>query len=503
MISTLRGRLFAAILAIVLVAVAVSLGIGIALTRSAVRSSFADQLSREADLLSGAAASARRPAVGVGFLEALAPPGEAIAPALPAPGVRRGRRPGAGTLIVPGPAGAQPFPPGSESTDRPLTSVLTLGQARSALPAAAVADLEANGKADGRAEIDGSDQLFSARVTDGAAKTRAATGSQGHSPQAVLLLTRSAAVGGEDFAPYLGGLLLASGLAGLLAAVAAALIARRLSAPIRRVSSASGELARGQRPDKLPETGPRELANLARSFNEMATQLERAREAERSVLLSVSHELRTPLTAIRGYAEGVEDGAVEPREAGLVITAEAGRLERLVQDLLALARLDQGVLEFRREPIDLAQIAAQARRRLALPAAEREVKVTLDANGSAEAIGDPDRALQVISNLIENAIRVTPPNGTVSIAVAPGSVIVSDTGPGIPAKDIPHAFDRFHLRRNRGNSSDDGSGLGLAIVRELTEGMGGRVELRSEPGRGAEFTVRLIQESKRGVMTQP
>jgi two-component system sensor histidine kinase BaeS len=223
----------------------------------------------------------------------------------------------------------------------------------------------------------------------------------------------------------------------------------------------------------------------------MTSQLEQAREAERSVLLSVSHELRTPLTAIRGYAEGVEDGAVDRAEAHRVIAAESARLERLVKDLLALARLEQGVLDVRSEPIDLGEIAADARRRLALAAAGRGVEVSLSQNGASPATGDPDRALQVVSNLIENAIRMTPAGGRVEIEVAPGRVVVADTGPGIAGEDVPHAFERFHLRDRSGADPGEGSGLGLAIVRELTEAMGGSVELTSTPGSGARFTVRL------------
>lgn len=485
MTGSLRSRLFVSILATVLVAVAVSLAIGVALTRSAVRSSFADQLSQAADLFATAATSAPQPGAGIAFLQALPPRSAGQPPPLPVGGGVS--RAGGGTKrgeVPVSPPGVTAFsaPAGGPPPEGPMPRVLSLAEARALLPVSAVSDLEADGEADGRADIDGSDQLFAARTID--------VPGAGDAAGTVLLLSRSAAVGGSDFNPYLGGLLLASGLAGLLAAVAAGLIARALSAPLRRASVASAELAGGRRPDELPEEGPTELVTLARSFNQMASRLERAREAERSVLMSVSHELRTPLTAIRGYAEGIEDDAVDPADAAPVIAAEAGRLERLVQDLLALARLDQGVLEFRREQIDLAAVARDARARLALEADERRVEVIVDANGSAAAVADRDRVLQAISNLIENAIRATPPDGRVSVGVSPGLVRVSDTGPGIPAEDVPHAFERFHLRA-RADSSGDGAGIGLAIVRELVEGMGGGVELRSEPGQGAEFTVTL------------
>ncbi|HMB54577.1 MAG TPA: HAMP domain-containing sensor histidine kinase [Thermoanaerobaculia bacterium] len=222
----------------------------------------------------------------------------------------------------------------------------------------------------------------------------------------------------------------------------------------------------------------------------MADQLTLARDAERAVLLSVSHDLRTPLTSIRGYAEGIEDGTIEPRDAAPVIEREAERLERLVGDLLALARLRQGAMEVRSEPVDLAAVAREAEERLRPAAAEAGVEVRVE-GAAAGATADHGRALQVVSNLVENAIRVSPEGGTVRVEATPGRITVSDEGPGIPAEEIPRAFERFHLRARAGRGSEDGAGLGLAIVRELSEAMGGGVEVENLPGRGARFTVLL------------
>jgi signal transduction histidine kinase len=207
------------------------------------------------------------------------------------------------------------------------------------------------------------------------------------------------------------------------------------------------------------------------------------------VLLSVSHDLRTPLTSIRGYAEGIEDGTVEPRQAAAVVGREAERLERLVGDLLALARLRQGVMEVRREPVDLAAVAREAEERLRPRAREAGVEVRVEGEGAATA--DQGRALQVVSNLLENAIRVSPEQGTVTLKAAAGRIQVSDEGPGIPDEEIPNAFERFHLRARVGRGSPDGAGLGLAIVRELTEAMGGSVAVENLPTRGARFTIGL------------
>jgi len=292
-----------------------------------------------------------------------------------------------------------------------------------------------------------------------------------------------------DFRSYLAGLLIAGGAAALLAAAVAAVLSRRLTQPLRRLSDAAGELAAGRHPEPVPAEGTEELDRLAASFNDMAEQLGLARDAERGVLLSVSHDLRTPLTSIRGYAEGIEDGTIEPREAAPVIGREAERLERLVGDLLALARLRQGVLEVRREPVDLAAVAREAEERLRPRAAGAGVELRVQGDGRATA--DHGRLLQVVSNLVENAIRVSPRSGRVTVAAAPGELWVSDEGPGIPEEEIARAFERFHLRARVGRGSPDGAGLGLAIVRELSEAMGGSVAVENLPSQGARFTVRL------------
>ncbi len=241
----------------------------------------------------------------------------------------------------------------------------------------------------------------------------------------------------------------------------------------------------------MPTGGAEELDELAVAFNGMAEQLASARDAERAVLLSVSHDLRTPLTSIRGYAEGIEDGTVEPREAAAVVGREALRLERLVGDLLALARLSQGAMKVEREPVDLAAVVREAEERLRPRALEAGVEIRVAGDRAAPATADHGRALQVVSNLLENAIRVSPTGSAIELRAVPGEVTVADQGPGIADQEIPRAFERFHLRERAGRGSADGAGLGLAIVRELTEAMGGSVAVENLPAQGARFTVRL------------
>jgi two-component system, OmpR family, sensor kinase len=316
-----------------------------------------------------------------------------------------------------------------------------------------------------------------------------------------VVLIRGARLAFAEWRPFLVSLVLA-GLGGAaLATLLAWLLARRLTRPIGELSRATERVAAGEPGVEVPVEGTDELAGLGRSFNAMSAELARARESQRRFLESVSHELKTPLTSIRGYAEAVHDGAVTPAEGGRVVAAEADRLERLVSDLLDLARLGREGFAVEHGPVDLAAIAETAVGRH-LPRA-RELGVTLavggangngatgdgtDGNG-AWAVGDEGRLLQATSNLIENALRLTPRGGWVTVSARPGEIAVADTGPGLAAEDLPHAFDRFYLYNRYRSERAVGSGLGLAIVKELTAAMGGGVQAASRPGGGAEFTL--------------
>src|SRR5205085_8449562 len=216
---------------------------------------------------------------------------------------------------------------------------------------------------------------------------------------------RPAEPGATAARAFLAGLLLAALAGAALAALGSFLLARVISRPVRRVAAAARSLAEERSPAPVPVEGVRELGQLAAAFNHMARQLGKARAAERSFLLSVSHELKTPLTAIRGYAEGLADGAVTVDEATETIGREAARLERLVGDLLDLARMNKSEFSVHAKPIDLGVVAREAVRRYEAQA--RDFGVTLEAVApfAAPAIGDGDRTLQVVSNLVENALR--------------------------------------------------------------------------------------------------
>jgi len=293
------------------------------------------------------------------------------------------------------------------------------------------------------------------------------------------------------------------------AIIATLLATRGVARPLKRMALASDHLAADGAVEPVPVKGPSEVRRAARAFNAMTARLIRAQDTEQQFLLSVSHELKTPLTSIRGYGEALAEGALSGDEAGPVVAEEAGRMQRLVQDLLDLGRTRKSTFGVRHEAVDLAQVAREAVRRY-LPRAE-EYRVELVSaladdeatagDGAARAIADGDRLLQVISNLVENAVRCAPAFSRVTVTIGEHPraqtgrdevfVRVADSGLGLQDEELAHAFDRFYLYERYGRERPVGTGLGLAIVKELTEAMGGRVEVVARPAEGTVFTVSL------------
>src|SRR5947209_4926066 len=290
-----------------------------------------------------------------------------------------------------------------------------------------------------------------------------------------------------------GGLwfLVVAALTLAVAAAVAADLGRRLTRPLREAQGATRRIAAGDLGTRVPinaEDGE-ELAGLAESINSMAASLERSRGLERQFLLSVSHDLRTPLTSIRGFAEALAEGrAPDQAHAANVILAESRRLERLVQDLLELAKLDARRFSLDVRATDVGEVVADTAEGFR-PAAEK-AGVALDVHqdghtegssaGEATAAADPDRLAQVVANLVENALKYARSAIDVGAASVDGhlEVWVEDDGPGIPPDDVPHVFEPFY-RSARAPSREVGTGLGLAIVHELVGAMGG--EVRAEP----------------------
>lgn len=315
----------------------------------------------------------------------------------------------------------------------------------------------------------------------------------------VVVLTREA---DPLLRPAVRWFLAAAAIALLLGAVVAWRLGRRLLRPIQQAQSATRRIASGDLTARVPDDGGEdELASLVRSVNTMAATLERSRGVEEQFLLSVSHDLRTPLTSIRGYAEAISDGALpDPAAGGAVILAEARRLERLVRDLLDLAKLESREFTLELQTLDLADIAAGTADGFGPEAADAGIALDVvladpsgDGRASAIVRGDADRLAQVGANLVENALRFARERVTIAVGRSDGwaRLDVIDDGPGIAEEDLPHVFERLYVSRHELKRQEIGSGLGLAIVRELVVAMGGRVCAREAAGGGACLSIAL------------
>lgn len=319
-----------------------------------------------------------------------------------------------------------------------------------------------------------------------------------------VLLTRD--VGGVG--PSWGYFIVAGAAALAVAALVATQMSRRMARPLVEAMEVTGRIASGDLESRVPvrRSDYPEFASLAGSVNDMAQKLEDGRAREQHLLLAVSHDLRTPLTSIRGFAEAIQDGAVEDSAvAADVIIAEARRLERLVGDLLDLTKLEAHQMSIAMRPTDIAEVVSTTAEGFGPAAARNGRRVTVDGpDGSEPAIevptliaaADPDRLAQLLANLIENGLTFARSAVTVSLAddraAGEAMITVEDDGPGIAPDELPRVFERFY-RGDRGPNRLMGSGLGLAIVAELAAAMGGTVEAKSPlgPDGGSRFVVRL------------
>lgn len=295
--------------------------------------------------------------------------------------------------------------------------------------------------------------------------------------------------------------LLQAGIVALVVSVILAwLIARWVAAPLQRMASAARAVAAGDyRAPPVPH-GPAEMESLAVAFRDMVRKVQASQQAQRDFVANVSHELKTPLTSIQGFAQAILDGTAgapnDQAHAARVIFEESDRLHRLVEDLLDLARLDAGQIAFRREPVALEELVRGVVERLSLRAAENDIRVELDIGRLPQVVGDGDRLAQVFTNLLDNALQHTPSGATVQVRARAEagevSLSVEDSGPGIPAEELPRIFERFYqVDKARPRGGGRGVGLGLAISREIVQAHGGKLTAESAPGKGSRFTVRL------------
>ena len=299
----------------------------------------------------------------------------------------------------------------------------------------------------------------------------------------------------SQWAPLFGRLAMAIAIGGLFAWLLGVWLSQRLGKPVEALARAADQVASGNYGVQVPVgRGGDELSQLSERFNEMAARLAATEERERQFLMSVSHELRTPLTAIKGHVDALRDGLVDDPElvaASLdVVANEATRLERLVGDVLDLAKLRSHRFTVQTEEVDMGRLVEHAYGSFGDEARRREIAYGLGGiEGAPTIITDGDRVLQVITNLLKNAFRWTPDGGRIEVELATAngrvSVDVVDTGPGITRDNVQRIFSPFV------SQDTQGTGLGLPIAQELASALGGRIELDTEPGRGSRFRLVL------------
>ena len=295
----------------------------------------------------------------------------------------------------------------------------------------------------------------------------------------------------ERLAIAFGGGVIVAGLLGVY-------LSRRITRPLLALSQAADEVAAGHYGVEVPSMrGSDEISHLSARFGDMAAKLSESEALSRNFLMSVSHELRTPLTAIRGHVAALREGVIDDaamQEASLgVIGEEAMRLERLVGDVLDLAKLDAHRFTVLQEEVDMQRLCERVHAAFAEVARQRAMDYRLDIRAHPVIVTDGDRVLQIISNLLSNAFRWTPEGGRVELSLSADggwvSVVVADSGQGITAEESERIFRPFWSR------DGGGTGLGLAIARELAIALGGGLDVRSEPGLGSRFELILPTEA--------
>lgn len=293
-------------------------------------------------------------------------------------------------------------------------------------------------------------------------------------------------------------LLIATGAGLLAAALTSFLFARRIVAPVRRMARASHRIASGHYAERVPDGDSDELGELGQSFNQMASSLEEVERRRLALIGDVAHELRTPLATIEGYAEGLLDGVVESSpETFALLHREAGRLRRLVDDLQELSRAEAKQLTLHPQVVEPHHLVETAVARLRPQFEEKGLQLAVEGPERLPAVfADEDRATQVLTNLLGNALRYTPAGGKVTLHVRPAGThvefVVSDTGIGIAPEHLPHLFERFYRVDRSRSRAAGGSGIGLTISKHLVEAQGGAIRAESPgPGKGSTFAFTL------------
>jgi len=265
---------------------------------------------------------------------------------------------------------------------------------------------------------------------------------------------------------------------------------RRLTEPINKLTMAAEQISKGNIKSRVMVSGHSEISTLSKTFNTMADNLEIQESLRRKMTANVAHELRTPLSAMQGEIEGMIDGLMKAdRERLLSLHEETERLKHIIEGMEELSRAEASVLEMRKQAIALKPFLINIKERFEKLFVDKEVQLELECDETIKIYADPDKLSQIVINLLSNALRVTDKGGHVLVKTGIegtyGYISVTDTGRGIKKEDLPFIFERFY------KSSEGGLGIGLTIVKELAEAHGGRIEVRSEFGKGSTFTLLL------------
>jgi signal transduction histidine kinase len=316
-----------------------------------------------------------------------------------------------------------------------------------------------------------------------------------------LLVGRIPPAGGppeQTFLRQVNIVLIYGGLAAsALALVIGIILSRTLTRPIRELTAATQAVSRGNLGLQVSVPTRDELGELAHSFNKMSADLAQSTNARRQMTADIAHELRTPLSLILGHAEAVHDGVLPPsRENFEIIREEAGRLEHLVDDLRTLSLADAGELSIERQSVDLKKLLQDIASVYQHRVQQKKVSLELDVDSDVTAIeADANRIMQVVTNVLDNALRYTPESGRVVIAlkeIAEGvRISIKDSGPGIEAEKVNQIFDRFYRVDSSRQRGEGGSGLGLAIAKSIVQAHGGRIWAESTLGQGVNVVIEL------------
>jgi len=274
-------------------------------------------------------------------------------------------------------------------------------------------------------------------------------------------------------------------------------LSRRILKPVQALTTATRRMAQGDLDQQVQIASRDELGELARAFNAMAAELKRQEELRRQMVSDVAHELRTPLTNIRGYLEALQEGLIEPTPATIAsLHGEARLLNRLVDDLQDLALAEAGQLTLRRQEVALEDIVQRAIDSIRPQAEAKQLRLGIDLPRELPLVEvDPQRIVQVLLNLLKNAVAHTPAGGEITVGVTRRDhwleIQLSDTGEGISPKDLPYIFERFYRADKSRSRATGGAGLGLTIAKKIIEAHGGQIWAESEAGKGAIFTFTL------------